>query len=211
MNLENEIIENLKREGCGIFGFADLSALPEEPRKGLPSAVVMGTFYSPKAVSDRMKSTPDFIAGEFNADVPRLERYRKAAMAALKNNKFKANITYSTTAITFKTLATLAGIGWIGRCALLVTDKVGPALRLTAVLTNAPLKYDAPILKSKCPPGCDECFDACPTNAVKEGLWERGIHRDAFFDVEACKKGRNKCDTICIASCPFTKKALGYA
>ena len=35
MNLTQEITELLQKEGCKIFGFADLRTLPEEPRRGM--------------------------------------------------------------------------------------------------------------------------------------------------------------------------------
>ena len=49
-----------------------------------------------------------------------------------------------------KTVATRAGIGWIGKCALLVTEKYGSAIRLTTVLTDMDLETDQPINGSKC-------------------------------------------------------------
>ena len=45
--------------------------------------------------------------------------------------------------ITYKMLATLAGIGWIGKNALLVTKEQGSAVRFTAVLTDAHVKQYA--------------------------------------------------------------------
>jgi len=124
---------------------------------------------------------------------------------------YKRNKTYSRMTITYKMLATLAGIGWVGRCALLITKDLGPALRFTALLTNAPLECGTPITQSLCPPDCSACADICPANAVKTGLWERGIHRDEFFDVNACKKGRSQCHGLCISICPYIQKGFGYA
>ena len=209
MSLNDELLEVLKQEGCGVVGFADISVLPEEPRKNLETAVIMATFYAPEAVRKKMKNVPEVFANETDTEIPRLDRYNKAAFSFLRSKKYKANVTYSKGEITYKMLATLAGIGWVGRCALLVTDKTGPALRFTAVLTNAPFDCGTPITESKCPSDCSACSDACPANAVKGGLWERGVHRDTFFDVKACMKHRSKCGGKCISVCPYTLKGIG--
>jgi len=210
MNLNNEIIERLKQEGCNIVGFADLSPLPEEPRKGLGVGIIMATTYAPQAVWDKLDDKQrQIIKDEWDKGEP-LERYNKAVKSVLKEKGYKRNTTYSTMQITYKMLATLAGIGWVGKNAMLVTGELGPAVRFTAVLTNAPLECGAPITTSQCPADCNFCADVCPAKAIKGGLWERGIHRDEFFDVEVCKKGRSKCDGVCIASCPYTQKGLGF-
>jgi len=210
MSLNLEITERLKQEGCCIVGFADLHELPAEPRKGLGVGVIMATQYAPDAVWDKLGDTQkQAIKNNWKLGDP-LERYNKAAKAFLKEKGYRRNTTYPSMEVTFKMLATLAGIGWIGKCALLVSKELGPAVRFTAVLTNAPFDCGTPITSSLCPPDCNACADACPTKAVSGRMWARGIHRDEFFDVGACKKGRSKCDGICIASCPFAQKGLDY-
>jgi len=121
-----------------------------------------------------------------------------------------------------KTVATLAGVGWIGKCAMLVTHEVGSALRMTVLLTDAPLDCGTPITKSLCSPNCTACVDICPGKAPLGGLWEVGVDRDCFFDAQACQTasktrtkallgidGQSRCG-LCVSNCPFTKKALGY-
>jgi epoxyqueuosine reductase QueG len=120
-----------------------------------------------------------------------------------------------------KTVATLAGIGWIGKCANLVTNEAGSALRFIVVLTNAPLDCGEPISKSFCPANCNICADVCPGNAPLGSLWEVGVDRNTFFDAHACSKAARArakeklgidmavCG-LCISNCPFTQKGLGY-
>ena len=125
------------------------------------------------------------------------------------------------TILPHKTVATLSGIGWIGKCALLVTNEVGSALRLTVVLTNALLDCGRPVMKSLCAPDCTICTDICLGKALHGGLWAVGIDRDVFFNAHACRPAaRVHAKTalgidetlcgLCISSCPFTKKGLGY-
>ena len=125
------------------------------------------------------------------------------------------------TVLPHKTVATLAGIGWIGKCAALVTDKVGSALRVSVVLTDAPLDCGTPITISKCDPNCGVCVGACPGKAPQGGLWEAGIDREIIFNAHNCRtaaRARAKAlldveETLCglcLSNCPFTKRALGY-
>jgi len=125
------------------------------------------------------------------------------------------------TVLPHKTVATLAGTGWIGKCATLVTNEVGSALRITSVLTNAPLKCGNPINKSLCNPNCMVCVNICPGKAPLGGLWEVGTERDDFYDARACVHAARARSSelldineticgLCISHCPFTKKGLGY-
>jgi len=210
MSLNQEIIGLLKQEGCNIVGFADLSVLPKEPRKGLPVGIIMATSYTPETVWEKLNDAQKQAIWDNEAKGSPLERYNKAVKAYLKEKGYRRNTSYPTFEITYKMLATLAGIGWIGRCALLVSKEQGPAVRFTAILTNAPLECGEAITASLCPEDCNVCADVCPQNAIKGGLWARGIHRDEFFDMEACKKGRSKCGGVCVGSCPFTQRGFGY-
>ena len=125
------------------------------------------------------------------------------------------------TVLPHKTAATLAGMGWIGKCALLVTNEAGSALRLTVVLTDAPFEYDSPVIKSQCSPDCMACVKACPVNAPSGKIWEAGTDRDDFFDAHACYKAarayaKDKLDVeltlrgLCISNCPVTMRVYGY-
>ena len=219
MNLNQEISKLLEKEGCKIFGFADLSILPKEPRKGFDIGIVMGAIYTTEGMRENLDGNIQKFGSDSWATCEHLERFQKTVIKFIKENGYKANTKYVTTAITYKMLGTLAGLGWIGKCAVLTTKKYGPALRLTSVLTNAPLECGTPITKSLCPESCTACADICHVNAIKGGLWEQGIHRDTFFDAKACRRGRRERDSkntgeptcgLCISACPLTKKGLGY-
>lgn len=117
-----------------------------------------------------------------------------------------------------KTIATRSGIGWIGKSALLVTKEFGSAVRISSILTNAPLKADKPINESRCG-SCMTCTKACPGQAVKGRNWSVGVEREDYYDPELCyKKAReiaarvlNKEITLCgkcIYVCPYTQKYI---
>lgn len=126
------------------------------------------------------------------------------------------------TPLPHKTAATRAGLGWIGRCALLVTESYGSAVRLTTVLTDAPLDPAEPINESRCGT-CRACVEACPGRAIAGGLWHAGLPREAMVDPDACyRTTRGFAPAIgaapdvgicgaCIAACPWTQRYVHAA
>ena len=116
-----------------------------------------------------------------------------------------------------KTVATLAGLGWIGKNALLVNKRFGSALRITSVLTDAELPCDAAVSVSHCG-SCDACVKICPADALHNAIWVPGVTSTAeIVDVERCSivaAGLSKnnygisCDICgkCFWVCPFTRK-----
>jgi len=230
MNLNNEIIALLKQEGCNIVGFADLRCLPEEARQNFDYGILIALSYTKEAMQDNNNGLLRQYYDANQAMTHRLRELRELTFDFIVNRGYEALadtpasvINYETlhSVLPLKTVATLSGIGWIGKCAMLVTNEVGSALRLTAVLTNAPLECGTPVTKSKCPPDCTVCVDICPGKAPLGGLWEVGVDRDEFFNAHACydaARARAKellgiyeprCG-LCVSNCPFTKKGLGY-
>jgi len=127
-----------------------------------------------------------------------------------------------TTRLPHKTVATLAGMGWIGKDALLVTREFGSAVRITSVLTDAPLPADEPVTVSHCGT-CDKCVRMCPAAALRGVTWQPGITATAeLVDVENCSKTAARLSLknygidfdicgMCFHACPFTRKWLHKA
>lgn len=230
MPLNNEIIALLKKEGCDIVGFADLRCLSKEARQNFDRGILIALSYSKDAMRDNKNGLAQQYYAEFTAINKRLPELATLTAQFLVGKGYKALAKQSSTVVQdedyrtvlpHKTVATLASVGWIGKCATLVTREVGSALRLTVVLTDAPLQCGTPITKSLCPPNCTVCMDACPGKAPLGGLWEVGVDRDAFFNAHTCRLAARAhakaalnidetlCD-LCISNCPFTQWGLGY-
>lgn len=120
--------------------------------------------------------------------------------------------------IPHKTAAIRAGLGWIGKNNLLVTERFGSAVRISSLLTNAPLECDVPVTRSECG-GCDLCVRYCPAHALTGKLWSPGMPREDLVDVEACYKKQKEImyastgiDTDlcgkCFAVCAYTLRYL---
>jgi len=230
MNLNNEITELLNQHGCNIVGFADLRCLPSEARQDFDRAILIALSFTKEAMLENKNGSSQRYSVEHAPQSKKLKKLKELTADFLTNRGYDALLNTPSfvadddnlrSLLPLKTIATLAGIGWIGKNAMLVTNKVGSALRMTAVLTNAPFDCGTPVTKSLCPPDCKICADVCPGNAPLGGLWEVGIERDNFFDAHACKKAAmaraktmlnieaSRCG-LCISSCQFTKRGLGY-
>ena len=100
--------------------------------------------------------------------------------------------------------ATRAGLGWIGKTALMATEKFGPRVRFVSVLLKEPLEKNGvpieksivPVEKSMCD-NCEICVGECPAGAGSGRLWDIHTNRDNFFDAFACK---NKCRELSLKS-----------
>jgi len=100
-----------------------------------------------------------------------------------------------------KLAAHLAGVGWIGKSCLLLTDRFGPRVRLVSVLTDAPLETGSTLDK---PCGqCRVCVEACPVKAFTGVEFQADQGREVRFDVFKCSEYRREhpCG-LCVSSCP---------
>lgn len=61
--------------------------------------------------------------------------------------------------------ANLSGLGSFGKSCLLLTERYGPRVRLTSVVTDAELSYDSMAHQDYCG-SCQKCIDACPSGAL---------------------------------------------
>ena len=230
-DLTGKIETRLMQLGADIVGFGDLTELKNDIRENLPIGISIAVAYPGEVIKGITEfPTKDYykwynkLNEQLDAIVTQgatlLRESGYAAVARTRDyvtdkddNKFE-----NETSLPQKTIATRAGIGWIGKCALLVTEKYGSAVRISSILTNAPLETASPINKSLCGE-CFICTNACPAKAATGCLWEVGIHRDEFFDVTKCRKiakerakqGIGEEITLCgkcIEVCPYTQQYI---
>jgi epoxyqueuosine reductase QueG len=229
--LMDSLTSRVKRElhgfGALLVGFGDLSPLPQGQRHGLPIGVCVAVKF-PKEVIRGIADLPtkDYYDWYYRLN-EKLDLIVSQGEELLKGMGYEASAQTRQrvgsgkilqTALPHKTVATRAGIGWIGKCALLVTEEYGSMIRLSAILTDAPLETATPMDKSKCG-GCLACAKGCPGGAVKGEEWSLGKSREEIFDALACRdtamkrslEGYGIKETICgrcIALCPYTKRHL---
>ncbi|UCE59476.1 MAG: epoxyqueuosine reductase [Phycisphaerales bacterium] len=112
-----------------------------------------------------------------------------------------------------KVAARLAGIGWIGKNALLITNEVGPRVRLATILTDAPMETSGKLRRDRCGT-CTKCIEICPVNAFTGRSFRADEPRDARFDARMCdrhvEKRRKEVGVavcgLCLYVCPHAKR-----
>lgn len=116
---------------------------------------------------------------------------------------------------SFKYAAVNAGIGWIGKNDVVITERYGPRVRLCAVLIDHAFTYGTPIKKSRCPDSCTKCVDICPYKALRNVTWDMNKLRSEIIDYKLCNQkrslflkdhGRKNACGLCMAVCPFGGK-----
>jgi epoxyqueuosine reductase len=217
----------LFKGGASLVGFADLRILPPQMRQDMRFGISIAVALNPGIVAgikdgptreyyDESQRARDLLTDLGLAAARFLEGLGHRAVATDAQG-MKVDQTTLSTWLQHKTVATRAGLGWIGKCALLVTEEFGSAVRLTSVLTDAELPAAKPIEDSQCG-DCAACVDACSAKAPSGLNWRAGMGRACFFDAFACRHAARErarrigidkpiCG-VCIAACPWTREYI---
>ncbi|MCX6224925.1 MAG: epoxyqueuosine reductase [Bacteroidia bacterium] len=214
-----------------IYGFADLTGLLEKESGEFRYAISIGKLLDPRIVESITEGpTMEYFAHyrSMNADLSALSQSISEDLNALgiETRLVEPSVTTDQldtiyektlrTPLSHKMAATRAGLGWIGKTDLFISNKFGPRLRLVTILTSTPLKATSrPINKSRCGT-CNLCVYACPAGAANGKLWDITVDRDEFFDAFKCRRqcaefGRTRLQMdarvcgICVAVCPIGK------
>lgn len=225
--MTTELFDLLHQHGAALVGCGDLRAIEPEKRKDLPFGLSIAVAVDPRIILGLSEGPTAAYYEEYkrlNALLDQLDEMAAEFLTARGYHAFaKTRSTVEIdgsvhrTELPHKTVATRAGLGWIGNCALLVTESYGSAVRISTVLTDAPLRLSEPVNASKCG-SCTVCRDICPAGAVSGRNWALDLDRDGFYDAHACRKtarersGKAGIDEslcgLCILRCPWTQKYL---
>jgi epoxyqueuosine reductase len=224
-SLNEELESFCRNRGADLVGVADLIPVRDFILSQGPS--MLGQF--PRAVSMGIRLN-DWIVDSHTPDEPRrhslywhhvydvvtrsLDFLAYDVTRWLISREFQAFPVPGSTPYHFdrllgifshKLAAHLAGLGWIGKSCLLLTEPFGPRIRFVSVLTDAPLESGAPIEQ---PCGrCHVCIDACPVKAFTGVEFNPAEGREARFAVQKCSEYRREhpCG-LCVSTCPKGKK-----
>jgi len=203
---------------ASLVGFAEMQGYLPTEFADLPYGISVGVQLSTPII-DSLQSAPNKLyAYHYHAVNHYLNDLALQLVNYFEKRKYKAlSIPASLTIdrathrghLSHKMVATRAGLGWIGKNALLVTKEFGPRLRLVTVLTDAPLRGKRPIIESQCG-DCQACVKACPVGAIHGVNWAPKTERAALVDVHKCadfidqyavELGAPVCG-LCVQACP---------
>ena len=225
--INSQIEHELLRQRASLVGFADVTNLPVEKTGGLPRAVSIAVALEPRIVREISNGPTKNYFAEYKRLNNLLSELSEFAAGILTESgaqaeAFKAttdqfdSVTLSTR-VQHKTIATRAGLGWIGKSALLVTEDFGAAVRLATVFTDAEFEVSKPVNESRCGQ-CRRCLEACPAGAIKGRNWSLGTSRESIYNAFACRKTAGELAEmqgiysticgICINVCPWTQKYI---
>lgn len=222
--LKKELFLLLEEKGAKLVGVGDLSGITKNDMKtGISVAVPL-----PKQIVQDLKIAPtQEYYNAYHSLNDLLDKIVSSGADFLNKKGYKAyaNTTKAAkqneewiTPLPHKTVATRAGLGWIGKSCLLVTKKYGSAIRLSSFITNAPLPFDSPVNQCQCGT-CNICVKNCPGNALTGNLWNTNTTREELLNKEICYQTqihRMKKSTgieadlcgLCFAICPYTQRWL---
>lgn len=172
----------LMEQGADLVGIGNLTELPEDSRGSLPLGICIAVKFPKEVVSGIVDLPTREYYDWYNTVNRQLSELSSTAIGILKKAGYRAT---TGTRLPHKTIATRAGVGWVGRSNLLVTESYGSMIRLASVLTDAPLTPSEPIDRSKCGE-CMTCVNACPAGALTGKLWDTTVQRDEILNISKC-------------------------
>lgn len=223
-------IEAAAREsGSGLVGFADLS-----PLKGMlagdisafefPYAVTFAVEIPKEAAMASLDRPSEEMRSAYKMCNKKLKEAGERISQLLVAEGYKArfidpaqrvNPERLLGPISQKAIASLSGMGWIGRNGLLITEDYGPRQRMGAVLTDMPVTRKAQLIDNKCG-DCTLCIDRCAMKVLKGPEFKHHPEsRDLVIDWAKCgayeakligdgSRPERACGR-CISVCPFSK------
>lgn len=225
MSLQDQLLKVLYDAGAALVGVADLRHVAGAE---FPFGVSVVLPLEKHIVTDLLTApTKEYhvayhaLNRQLNEIVLTGEAFLKKqgyrALAQIKDNSVHVDETLRFP-MPYKTVATRAGLGWIGKNALLVTPEYGCAIRIATLFTDAPLEAAIPVEQSRCG-DCRACVEACPAGALHGALWQSDTAREKLVDVAQCEVKMREImrSTVgidfdicgkCFAVCPYTQRWL---
>lgn len=222
------LIEWMAANEITLWGVADLrefSTPPDAAGHSFPRAVSFAVPMNPHIMAAIQNGPNQAYADEYARVNDRINTLSDALAAEMVRQGSRAQPLAASVRsdpvnikgdFPHKTVATRAGLGWVGRHCQLITRSFGSWIRLGTVFTDLDLPCGPPVEKDYCG-RCTRCVEACPAGALQGKAWYPGLAREEILDVHRCDlwkkehyyqfhKGHN-CG-ICSAVCPYGLKVL---
>ena len=225
-DLNKNIEMAAKEAGAAKVGFANISGLKDiqagDPAVfAYPSAVSVMVEIPIEAVRRSLDSPSEEMRAAYKQCNMVLKKAEEKVVETLKAAGYEARLVDPSErvnkemllgAISHKAVARLAGMGWLGKNGLIITDDFGPRLRMGTILTNMPVAKNPVPLKNGCG-DCTACIDYCPMKVLKGAEFtDYPTSRDHVIDWAKCGKYEHtligdgsrpeKACGRCIARCP---------
>jgi epoxyqueuosine reductase QueG len=190
---QSDLEHFILRKGADLVGFADMNGhLPIELER-LSCGISIAIRLSDIVIDDIARGPIKIYSKLYQTTNKRLDQIARDAILELEDSGFETYLEPASRypeeadySISHKMVATLGGLGWIGKSNLLITPQYGPRVRFVSILTDAPFATAQPITNSDCS-DCTTCIDSCPVGALKGVNWAPGIQTCEMIDLEKCR------------------------
>lgn len=197
----------------------------KDPRllmENLGSILVLGVNYKPNdtlLLSHKHPEMAWFSAYSLNKDYHTLLKKRLKQLAIWLENRLghplSGRLFVDTAPVMEKPIACEAGLGWVGKNSLMVSQHFGCWLFLAEFFLPIPFTADTP-QPNRCGT-CTQCITACPTNALETPYQLKANRCLAYHSIESSKPiplkyriaMKNRvygCDS-CLTICPWNRFA----
>lgn len=223
--VQEMLVEYLSYLGVSLVGFADLNDIDTTLFNNMKYGISIGIAINPNIINEISEKPTEEYYEEFirlNTKLDTITKLGVKHIISMGYNAIGQTSTYETrndnltTVLSHKTVATKAGLGWIGKNTLLTTTKYGSAIRLSSIITDMDLETATPITESKCGL-CNKCVEICPGSVLTGSNWNINSKREDLINPFKCRdvasSNSKKLLGIemplcgkCMAVCPFTKQ-----
>ncbi len=141
----------------------------DQPKSIIAIALAYPSRMQEKAPRDRTKRRGSFARASWGEDYHFVLRDRMTKLvdfinATVPEENFTFKPMVDTGELSDVAVAQRAGLGFIGRNGLLITEKFGSFVYLGEIITNIPFEPDTPV-ENQCGT-CTRCVDYCPPQAL---------------------------------------------
>jgi epoxyqueuosine reductase QueG len=200
LGLNGQWEQRIRDKGADFVCVVDISMLPTTMTEGYPCAVLFGKALSREYIRT-LRAGLEPKHKEMNNTERKMDALAVKVAGWLEAEGYRSVGKLKAHQLPHKTVALRAGLGFIGKNNLLVTEKYGCALLLGKVLTNAPFVTGSESPQAPQCGECSRCVDACPTETLLGTPWTVTTTREEMMV-------RKRCIVClkCMVNCPFTEK-----
>jgi len=188
----------LLNNGADFACFVDTADLPGDAVAGYTCVVFFGKAISKEYIRALMSGETPKTKEVINTERKMDKLAVKTAML-LEADGYKSQTKLKFGQLPHKTVALRAGLGFIGKNNLLVTEQYGCAVLFGKVLTTAPfITKSKPTMPPQCG-ACTVCVDVCAANTLLGKTWDISAKREDMM----VRKNCTLCQK-CMIWCPYT-------
>lgn len=196
--------QHIKNKGTDFVHFVDTAALPPGSANGYSCVILFGKALSKDYINARRANEKPKTNEIINTE-RKMDRLAIAIADQLTAEGYPSIGKLKFGQLPHKTVVLNAGLGFIGKNNLLVTEQYGCAVLFGKVLTTAPfIATSKPPLAPQCGE-CTTCVDACKPNALTGETWNITKKREDMMVRKHC----NLC-LMCLLCCPYTVRYATY-